>query len=65
MGDYRDFRHTMMVGDEARSPLDLLACRFGATEDVLGFGGLCHLRIGVRRAKALEVETPDVESGFG
>jgi len=55
----------MMVADEARSPLDLSAWRFGATEDVLGFGGLANLRIGVRRAKAQEVETPDVESSFG
>jgi hypothetical protein len=36
MGDNRNLRHTMMVADEARSPLDLLASRFGPTEDVLG-----------------------------
>src|ERR1700722_7702063 len=47
MRDDRDFRHAMMVADEAYGPLDLLARTFGATEHGIAFGGLRHLRIGV------------------
>src|SRR5882724_13599527 len=65
MSDERDPRHIVAPADEAHGALDLPARIVGTAERRMLCGRLCHLRVRVRRAEAMEVECPDVEACRG
>jgi len=53
-----------MRDDEARRGLHLVACVFGATERRMVFGGALHFLITIGVSETLEIERPNVKSGF-
>ncbi len=55
----------VMLADEVGRAFDLLARGFGPSQRGMAAGGLCHLGIRVRPAKAVEVKGPDMEAGIG
>jgi L-ectoine synthase len=63
MGDDRDARDAVMLGDEARRAFELLARRRCTAQRRIAFSGLGHFEIAVGLAEALEVEAPDIEGG--
>src|ERR1700704_5986268 len=63
MGDKRELRYPVLIEDEARCGLELLAGIGGIAQRRIGIRGLIHLRITVGQSEAEKVETPDVKPG--
>src|ERR1700722_1782944 len=64
MRDDRNLGDAMMFANKAHRLLQLLACRLGLSERRFIFRRPSHFRVGIRSAKAMKIQAPDIKSSI-